>query len=132
MQRRSRYRDSLQETLRRAPGPLSAAEVHRRLCDTGVGLATVYRLLNEGLEQGALVGVDLPGGPRRFEPAGLPRHHHFECRSCRQVTSVMGQPSGLERLAPEGFTVERQEVILFGRCPDCAEKAQEKVQDAHL
>ncbi|MEM6333830.1 MAG: transcriptional repressor [Planctomycetota bacterium] len=119
MRRHSRYRQLIQDTLRDADGPLSATDVQALLDDTGIGLATVYRLLNEGVEDGELVGVELPGGPRRFEPAGLPHHHHFECRACRKVFAVRGCPGRMERLVPDGFELEQHEVILFGRCADC-------------
>ncbi len=120
MRRRSRHREAIQDTLRSAVGPLSATDLHERLADSGIGLATVYRLLNEGLEDGDLVTVGLPGGPKRFEPADKPHHHHFECVACHKVFDVMGCPGGMDRLVPEGFTLEQHEVILSGRCDACA------------
>ncbi|MEM6756537.1 MAG: transcriptional repressor [Planctomycetota bacterium] len=117
--RRSPYRKLVHDAVRSAEGPLSATEVHELLGGTRIGLATVYRLLNEGVENGDLTGVDLPNGPRRFEPAGMPHHHHFECSACNKVFAVLGCPGGIDRLVPEGFELERHEVILSGRCSDC-------------
>lgn len=119
MRRHSRYRKLVQDALRFAAGPLSATDVQALLGDTGIGLATVYRLLNEGLEDGDLVCVELPGGPKRFEPADRPHHHHFECVACHTVFDVLGCPGGMDRLVPEGFKLEQHEVILSGRCREC-------------
>lgn len=117
--RRSPYRKLVHNAVRSADGPLSAAEVHELLGDSGIGIATVYRLLNEGVEHGDLIGVDLPTGPRRFEPADMPHHHHFACSACNKVFALLGRPAGIDRLVPDGFELERHEVILSGRCPDC-------------
>ncbi len=119
MRRYSRFRKPVQDALRLAAGPLSATDVQARLGGTGIGLATVYRLLKEGMEDGDLVCVELPGGPRRFEPADRPHHHHFECVVCHTVYDVPGCPGGIDRLAPEGFKLDQYELILSGRCPEC-------------
>ncbi|MEM0913835.1 MAG: transcriptional repressor [Planctomycetota bacterium] len=124
MRRHSRYRKLIQDALHVADGPLSATDVHAQLAETGIGIATVYRLLNEGVEDGDLIGVDLPSGPRRFEPANLPHHHHFECAACNKVFAVPGCPGNLDRLVPDGFQLERHELILSGRCSDCLPPAQ--------
>ena len=41
------YRRLLTQVLESAAGPLTAAEIHERLAETGVGIATVYRMLKE-------------------------------------------------------------------------------------
>lgn len=119
MRRFSRHRQPVLDTLREASGPLSAHEVQDRLTDTGIGLATVYRLLNEAVDDGGVVAVDWPGGPKRFELADLPDHHHFECNACHKVFALQGVPERLDRLVPDGFQIEQHELILSGRCPDC-------------
>lgn len=119
MRRHSRYRKLVHDALHSAAGPLSATEVHALLRNTGIGIATVYRLLNKGLNDGELISIDLPNGPKRFEPADRPHHHHFECVVCHTVFVVMGCLEGIDRLVPEGFRLEQHEVILSGRCRGC-------------
>ncbi|MEM6749043.1 MAG: transcriptional repressor [Planctomycetota bacterium] len=119
MQRRSRHRDAVQELLKGAEGPLSAAEVREALASTGIGQATVYRLLNEGVEDGVFKAVDLPQGPTRYETKDRPHHHHFECTSCGKVFDIEGCPGGLNKLVPDGFTLEDHEVLLYGQCDAC-------------
>ena len=121
MPRRSRYQPDADAALAEAAGPLSAAELRRVLADTGVGIATVYRLLNEGTEAGRYAKVETPGGPRRYEPADRPHHHHFECLACHRVYDVAGCPGGIDRLVPENYLLQSHEILLRGRCADCVE-----------
>ena len=119
MHRHSAYQAAVDRVLTQAPGPLSAFEVHEMLSNTGIGLATVYRLLKRGVEDGRLAAVRMPQGPARYEPSDLPQHHHFECVACDRVFDVHGCPDGIDRLVPQGFEMDRHEVILSGRCSDC-------------
>ncbi|MEM7680864.1 MAG: transcriptional repressor [Planctomycetota bacterium] len=119
MQRKSRHRDAVQGLLQESEGPLSAAEVRDALEATGIGQATVYRLLNEGVEDGVFKAVEMPQGPTRYEPKDLPHHHHFECTACGKVFDIEGCPGGLKKLLPKGFSLEAHEVLLYGRCEAC-------------
>ena len=78
-----------QMTVLRAPGeadgPQSAREQWSRLSGTGVGLATVYRALQRGVEEGRLESVEGLGGGVRYEPRDREHHHHFLCSACDQV-----------------------------------------------
>src|SRR5258708_21063662 len=44
---------------------------------------------------------------------------HFRCMSCNRVFNVPGCPGDMQRIAPEGFVVERHEMTLYGVCSDC-------------
>jgi len=80
--------------------------------------ATVYNALGELVVAGLLGLVEGPG-PQLYD-ANLQPHHHFRCRRCRRLYDV--EPSGVEsvRLAKQGFTVERTQVLLEGLCPSCS------------
>ena len=91
-----------------------------------VGIATVYRTL-EVLEELRLVQrLDLGGESARFEPAmpdGAHHHHHFVCRHCKQA--IPFEDDALERAIHAlgkrlAATVDEHDVVLKGRCPDCA------------
>lgn len=92
---------------------LAAAEID------GLGLATVYRTLKLGVEEGWLEPVELPNSPTRYEMAGKTHHHHFECRSCHKVFDVEGCPGNLQEFLPQGFSLDDHEIILYGRCDEC-------------
>lgn len=91
-----------------------------------VGRASVYRAL-EQLEQLGLVqrieGVCRgTAGFERVDPAGH-HHHHAICRDCGRM--VPFEDSSLERAIGElsekmDFDVTEHDVVLRGRCDDCA------------
>lgn len=125
MPRASAYLETLDDALADAAGPLSAEELRQVMLDRGeaIGQATVYRLLKRGTEEGRYAAVEMPTGPTRYEPATRPHHHHFECHDCHRVYDVMGCPGHLQKLVPDGFTLESHDLLLHGRCASCAETA---------
>jgi Fur family ferric uptake transcriptional regulator len=44
--------------------------------------------------------------------------------SCNRVFNVPGCPGDMQRIAPEGFVVERHEMTLYGVCSDCHQNVQ--------
>ena len=101
-----------------------AAELRRR--KQKVGIATVYRTL-EVLEELRLVQrLDLGGESARYEPAmpdGAHHHHHFVCRGCGEA--IPFEDDALERAIEAlgerlAASVDEHDVVLKGRCPDCA------------
>ena len=121
--RKTKQRQIIREVLEGAGRPLSASEVAKlaRVEVANIGTATVYRAINKLLEDGFLVPVEIPAEPSRYEVAGLHHHHHFYCRKCKKVFDVDGCPSDFSAFTPKGFTLDADEVILYGRCEDCAE-----------
>ena len=121
--RRTRHFIAIEQLLQQTPGALSAEEVHEALKATGVGLATVYRALNRGVEAELFRPVPLADGPTRYEPADRPHHHHFACTSCDRVFDVEGCPGRFERMLPKGYELESHDLVLRGRCAECREEA---------
>jgi len=122
MARNTGQKDAVRRVMKAAKRPLNPQEVlERALADIpGMGIATVYRHLKSLNETGWLVCVDLPGEGTRFELASIAHHHHFKCDTCERVFDVPGCAQDVEGLAPDGFVVDRHEVLLFGVCPDCS------------
>jgi Fur family ferric uptake transcriptional regulator len=121
MERFSRQRAAIRDAIDQAQRPLSPQEVldAAQRAVAGLGLATVYRNLKQLLEAGEITAVTLPGESPRYEVAQHAHHHHFQCDACHRVFDVHGCPGDLARLAPPGFTVDRHEITLYGRCSDC-------------
>jgi Fur family ferric uptake transcriptional regulator len=122
MERQTRQREAVQHVLGQARRPLSAGELLNatRRAVTGIGIATIYRHLRTMVEEGEVVAVKLPGERVRYEPAGKTHHHHFVCGICGRVFEIPGCASDLRRMTPTGFSVDRHEVILYGRCSECS------------
>ncbi len=123
MERNTRQRGAIRRAFQRTDRPLSTAEVldFARAEVGRLGIATVYRNIRAMLDEGWLVPVELPGEVTRYEVHGKAHHHHFQCRHCNRVFEVPGCVGTLAAILPPGFTLEDHEVVLYGRCPECAE-----------
>jgi Fur family ferric uptake transcriptional regulator len=121
--RSTEQRRAIRRAVERAGRPLLPEEVLAAAQGEvpRLGIATVYRNLKALVEAAELRVVELPGdASRRYEPAALAHHHHFRCTRCERVFDVAHCPGDLKRLAPAGFVVEAHDLLLLGRCLDCA------------
>ena len=119
----ARQQQTVVEALEAADGPLSAKELFARLRETGIGLATVYRALKRGVQEGHLETVEVSSGGLRYEPKGRSQHHHFLCSRCDRAFNLAGSVEGLESLLPDQFQMQGHEVVLFGTCSSCTNAA---------
>jgi Fur family transcriptional regulator, ferric uptake regulator len=121
MQRETSQRKAIRRALTAAGRPLGPNEILDSARDTvpGLGIATVYRNVKALLEEGWIVAVELPGEPARYEIAGKDHHHHFLCRACDSVFEIEGCPGNIRAVTPDGFQLERHEVVLYGLCTTC-------------
>lgn len=126
MERSTRQRSAIRHAIERAQRPLSPQEVlaAAQADVPALGLATVYRNLKLLVDAQEVTPVTLPGDSPRYEIAHLKHHHHFQCTACARVYDVHQCPGNLARMAPPGFTVERHELTLYGRCAACPETAR--------
>lgn len=122
MERSTRQRRAIRRVLLETRRPLSPREILElaRKQVPSLGLATVYRNLRALVEEGAVVPVALPGEPLRYEAAGAGHHHHFLCRGCGRAFELPGCRLRAHLDLPPGFSAEDHEVVVYGRCPDCA------------
>lgn len=90
----------------------------------GVGIATVYRVLEQLADLRLVHRVDLGEGVARYEPA-LPdgaHHHHLVCGDCGRVEpfSDAALERALSRVAgARGYDLDAHDVVLHGACGDC-------------
>jgi Fur family transcriptional regulator, ferric uptake regulator len=104
---------------------LSAQELHERLRagGTAVGVASVYRALDQLAQLGLVQRIDVGDGVARFERVHADdHHHHVVCEDCGKV-EPFADPS-LERAISAasirlGYAVDAHEVVLRGACDDC-------------
>ncbi|MCC6678854.1 MAG: transcriptional repressor [Phycisphaerales bacterium] len=122
MERQTRQRESIRRAIQDADRPLSISEILAAAKGrvSGLGVATVYRTLKSLVRDGLIVQVEMPGEPPRYEVAGKDHHHHFYCRGCDRVYEVEGCTGDFSWMTPRGFSLEGHDVMLFGRCSDCA------------
>lgn len=104
---------------------LSAQEIHDRIRAGGrrVGIASVYRVLDQLAGESLLTRVDLGDGVARYEPAHAEsHHHHLVCDDCGRV-ETFSDPSlerALARVASRlGYAMDAHDVVLRGACEGC-------------
>lgn len=100
----------------------SAEALHRRAGKVmpTLSLRTVYAILHELSEIGAVQPLDLGTGSTRFDPNPRP-HHHAVCARCGRVRDVQVPMAPIE-LPPdqrEGFWVTGMAVVFRGVCREC-------------
>lgn len=114
-----------------AKGPLSAEEVWKIALKTkpGIGLRTVFRNLQEQVNEQALMRVIFPGQPPRYEKPTTRHHPHFVCVDCGSVFDLPGVTPDVGPLCelPAGFVALGSEVTLYGHCANCSGKAGAKI-----
>lgn len=124
--RRSAARRAVIELLGRQSCCLTAQEIFDALRDEGrqVGIASVYRTLEQLTREGFVQRVDVGAPTARYEPvqAGGEHHHHLVCADCGKVEAFAD--SELERALHKvegetGYSVAH-DVVLRGVCDDCA------------
>lgn len=120
-------RRAVVELLGRQECCVSAQEIYDELRAQGrrVGIASIYRALEQLMREGHVQRIDVGGDSARFEPvlAGGEHHHHLVCDDCGRVEAFADDElehalHALERRS--GYTVAGHDVVLRGRCDDCA------------
>jgi Fur family transcriptional regulator, ferric uptake regulator len=110
---------------------LTAQEIFDQLRGEGrtVGIASVYRTLEQLSRDGYVQRIDLGSGTTRFEPlhADGEHHHHVVCDECGKVEAFAD--AELEHVLHKvedrtGYSVGGHDVVLRGACADCAPVAR--------
>ena len=94
-----------------------------------ISLGTVYRNLALLAELGEIKKLSTGIGPDRFDGRSEP-HYHFICNECGSVLDLSVE--GLDHiniLAGQNFDgeIEGHQTYFFGKCPDCKNKAKNKM-----
>ncbi len=107
---------------------LTAQEIFDRLRADGrrVGIASVYRALEQLTSEGHVQRIDIGAGTARYEPihaGGAHHHHHLVCDDCGKVEAFADDEleRALRRVERRtGSSVAGHDVLLRGACHDCA------------
>jgi Fur family ferric uptake transcriptional regulator len=119
-------RDAVVEFLAAQDCCVTAQELFDGLRAEGrsVGIASVYRVLDQLAELRLVHRVELGEGLTRFEPAhpGGEHHHHLVCGECGKVDTF--DDAELERAigkvaGTHGYVLGQHDVVLRGSCQAC-------------
>lgn len=84
---------------------------------------TVFRIINTFCEKGIIKPIQLNENKFRYEYADKPKHHHFICEQCGDISDVQGCAMGKFEAAIEKMTggkVTRHSLEFFGTCRRCS------------
>ena len=102
---------------------ISAEDVYKILIDQGeeIGLATVYRVLNQFDDAGILSRHHFEGGKSVFELSGSTHHDHLVCLKCGKVVEFeddLIERRQLEIAEENGIKLTNHSLYLYGECED--------------
>jgi Fur family ferric uptake transcriptional regulator len=126
--RDTRQRAAVSAVLTESAEFVSAQELHAKLRDRGdsVGLATVYRTLQQLSEDGEVDVLRTDDGESVYRRCSSGHHHHLTCRDCRRTVEVdsAAVENWARRIAEQnGFAEVDHVVEVFGVCADCARRS---------
>ncbi|WP_406667448.1 ferric iron uptake transcriptional regulator [Gallaecimonas sp. GXIMD1310] len=102
---------------------ISAEELYKRLLDMGeeIGLATVYRVLNQFDDAGIVSRHHFEGGKSVFELAHKHHHDHLVCLKCGLVVEFMDdviEQRQREVAKTNRMKLTHHSLYLYGECED--------------
>jgi len=100
---------------------ISAEELYKKLIDQGeeIGLATVYRVLNQFDDAGIVTRHHFEGGKSVFELASQQHHDHIVCLDCGKViefTDDLIETRQKEVAARYNIELSNHSLYLYGHC----------------
>lgn len=113
----------------KAGSHLCAEEVFRLLIEQGdeIGLATVYRVLAQLDEAGAISRMVFDGNKSVYEINNGAHHDHLVCLKCgrvREFDDNLIEARQREIAATNGYRLAQHNLTLYGYCPDCERERQ--------
>jgi Fur family ferric uptake transcriptional regulator len=121
--RQTRQQAAITELLAGTDTFTTAQELHAELRQRGhrVGLATVYRSLQQMVTDGQVDVLRSDDGESAYRRCGTEHHHHLVCRVCgRTVEVTAGEVEEWARRVgrEHGFSQVSHQVELTGNCRD--------------
>ena len=123
--RHTRQRDEVTALLQESTQFLSAQRAFTLLRDRGIGigLTTVYRILQAFADDGLVDSTRTPTGEQVYRWCSRGHHHHLMCRHCARTIEVQGP--AIEQwtatlAADHGFRDVDHTIEIFGVCGTCA------------
>ena len=100
---------------------MSAEDVYKALLDSGedIGLATVYRVLNQFETAGLVSKLHFEGNQAVYEISTEEHHDHIVCLDCGRIEEFVDETieQRQEAIANDyGFDLGDHSLVLYGRC----------------
>jgi Fur family transcriptional regulator, ferric uptake regulator len=127
--RRTAQRVVVAEALASAKRALSAQELYERIRETHptIGRATVYRALEQQVEDGMASRFEREGHVSAYIACDAEHHHHLVCTNCQRVDDV-AEDVVAPMLTAVGrrhdFSVDHAALDFYGLCAKCRRKSR--------
>ena len=123
--RSTRQRDTILDIFLSTHQHISVEELYMKVkvCQPGIGHATVYRTLKLFVEAGLACEILLHDGQTRYEHVVAGEHHdHLICTDCNTVLEFENEV--IEQIQKEiaarhGFLIRNHKLELYGVCAEC-------------
>jgi Fur family transcriptional regulator, ferric uptake regulator len=120
-------KSAVKHALSESIGFVSAKQLHQVLKNHGssISLATVYRALNDLVDQQEADSLPSTDGELLYRACGQEHHHHLICRKCGETVEIEAKriESWAEQVAKEhGFGSPSHTIDIFGVCASCQKK----------
>lgn len=127
VKRNTWQKSAVKHALSEAIGFVSAQQLHLVLKNHGssIGLATVYRALNELSASGEADSLQSSDGELLYRACGEGHHHHLICRNCGKTVEIEADrvESWADQVAKShGFSSPSHTIDIFGTCSGCQKK----------
>ncbi len=130
MHKKSKLRDGIEEVLMREDFHPTADDIYMLMKEEypDIGIATVYRNLDQLVKMGKVRRLGVPEGSACYE-LNMEKHYHVRCRNCGRVKDVMidfdvADHIDLNTIA-SGFEFVDYDIVFEGICRDCIEKRKD-------
>jgi Fe2+ or Zn2+ uptake regulation protein len=110
------------KVLKTCSKPVTIAEIHSKIKNRKIDLATVYRTINSFLEHKLITDIDFKDEFKRYELIhDRHHHHHVVCRECKKIEDLEFCFSHeIEKLlSKKGYSEVTHSIEFFGVCGDC-------------
>lgn len=102
-----------------------------------IGIATIYRNVNELVEEGDIIRIKSRSGKDRYDGNTMP-HIHFECDSCLEIEDIFLYEEAIQQLDNEmkklvkeiGAEATASSIIIKGYCKNCQLSKQKNKEEA--
>lgn len=122
VRRQTRQRGLVHDKLKEMGGFVSANKLHMELAENKIGLATIYRHLNDMVAAGDADTIASDGGEQLFRLCGSEHHHHLVCRVCGRTVEIEAPPieQWVQQMARSNDYFDVEHVVeLVGVCAEC-------------
>ena len=123
MKRNTIQKNLVLEAVQELKNHPTADEVYTRVAAQypSISRSTVYRNLNQMVEEGSLANIKVPNAADRYDPV-TDKHNHIRCATCGRVFDAdIDYMPDLEKSVKNthGFLYLGYELMFEGICPGC-------------